>query len=240
MEGTGVINFYELEDVQRLTKRHHNPNYNSHTMPLKHPMRCLIVGASGSGKSNCLLNIINLMNDTFERILIFTQDKEEPLYKFLEVKIPSDMLTIFEGIDNVKQYDFDNLTGQTLCVFDDMCVEKEKDQQKICELFIRGRKMAHEDGISLIYLTQSFYQTPILIRKQLNCLIIIKLNGKKDIQLIMRDCAVGASKEQLLRMYEEVCDDDINNFLFIDLAAPASRRFRLRFNTIIDINDFGS
>jgi ABC-type lipoprotein export system ATPase subunit len=72
-----VNNFYELDNVKKYSINYHNPRYNYEKMPLKHPMRMVICGASGSGKSNLLLNIIKLMDRTFEKMIIFTQNKEE-------------------------------------------------------------------------------------------------------------------------------------------------------------------
>lgn len=235
-----IINFYELEEVKKHAYNYHNPNYNFTTMPLRHPLRMIICGASGSGKSNLLINIINSMNDTFEKILIFTQDKDEQLYNYLEEKIPDDQLEIFEGIDNVNNYNFDDLDEkQHLIIFDDMCIETEKKQQKICELFIRGRKMAHKCGLSLIYLTQSYFQVPPVIRKQMTQLILRKINGKRDASNILRETSIDASPKQLLNIYEACCDPkDITSFLLIDFSAPEEHRFRYKFDTILDINIF--
>ena len=236
-----IINFYELEEVKKYAQKYNNPTFDPMTQPLKHPnMRMVICGASGSGKSNILLNILNCLEDTFEKILIFTQDKEEQLYQYLEDKIPSEYLTIYEGIENVMNYDFDNLEEkQYLIIFDDMCIESEKKQKNICELFIRGRKMACGCGCSLIYLTQSYFQTPPIIRKQMTSLILRKINGKRDAREILRECSVDATIPQLLNMYEACCNpDDITAFLFIDLSAPDCYRFRFRFDTILNARDF--
>ena len=233
-----IINFYENNEVKRFIPNYNNPSYNFETMPLKHPMRVLICGASGGGKSNICLNIIKSMNNTFEKIIIFTQNKQEPLYEYLEDKIDYPELEIFEGIESVNSYDFDNLEQcQTLIIFDDMVVEKK--QQKICDLFIRGRKMAGGMGISLMYLTQSYYQTPIIIRKQLTQIIIRKINGKRDLDSILRECSMDCDKEQLKRLYEYACpEDDIKKFLLIDLNAPKKYRFRLGFKKVLNIHDF--
>jgi hypothetical protein len=236
-----IINFYELPDVQQFARHFNNPTYDPLTQPLKHPnLRMVICGASGSGKSNILLNILNLMENTFEKILIFTQDKEEQLYQYLENKLSPDELEIFEGIENVMGFNFDNLEPkQHLIIFDDMCIESEKKQQNICELFIRGRKMAQSYGCSLIYLTQSYFQTPPVIRKQMTSLILRKINGKRDASSILKECSIDATTQQLLHLYEACCDpDDITAFLFIDFNAPDSQRFRYKFNRIININDF--
>ncbi len=233
---TEIINFYELDEVKKHACDYVNPNYDYQKMPLKHPLRMVICGASGGGKSNLLLNIIKLMGGTFEKLLFFTQDKDEQLYNFLEEKLDPTLFEIFERIESVNNYNFNNLEEkQHLIVFDDMCIETEKKQQQICELFIRGRKMAHKCGCSLIYLTQSYFQVPAIIRKQMTSLI----NGKRDARSILRDCSTSATAEKLHNMYEKCCiPEDITTFLFIDLSASENDRFRYKFNTILNIDGF--
>jgi ABC-type dipeptide/oligopeptide/nickel transport system ATPase component len=235
-----IINFYELDEVKKYAVDHVNPNYNFDRMPLKHPMRMVICGASGSGKSNLLLNIINSMNNTFEKILIFTQDKDEQLYNYLADAIPEEEIEIFEGIDYVINYNFDNLDEkQHLIIFDDMCIEKESKQKNICDLYVRGRKMAKKCGCSVIYLTQSYFQVPPVIRKQMTSLILRKINGKRDARAILSECAIDATTNQLMNLYEACCDpNDITSFLFIDFNAPEDKRFRYKFDTILNIQNF--
>ena len=235
-----IINFYELDEVKKYAYKYINPNYNSNTMPLKHPLRQVIVGASGSGKSNILLNLISAMNGTFEKIIIFTQDKDEQLYNYLEDKLGADDFEIYEGIESVRNYNFDNLEEkQHLIIFDDMCIETEKKQAPICELFIRGRKMAHKCGCSVIYLTQSYFQVPPVIRKQMTSMIIRKVNGKRDISNILRETSLNTTSKVLTNIYEACCDpDDITAFLLIDYNAPETKRFRYKLGTILNIEDF--
>jgi hypothetical protein len=49
---------------------------------------------------------------------------------------------------------------QVLIIFDDQ--EIDKNQQKIEEYFLRGRKVG--GGITMMYLSQNFYSIPTLIR----------------------------------------------------------------------------
>ena len=44
-----------------------------------HPYRILIVGGSGSGKTNALLNLKKEQND-FEKIYLYARDLSEPKY----------------------------------------------------------------------------------------------------------------------------------------------------------------
>ena len=47
-----------------------------------HAYRILIIGGSGSGKTNTLLNLINEQNDT-DKIYLYARDLNEPKYKIL-------------------------------------------------------------------------------------------------------------------------------------------------------------
>ena len=47
-----------------------------------HPYRILIIGDSGSGKTNTLLNLINEQSD-IDKIYLYPRDLDEPKYKIL-------------------------------------------------------------------------------------------------------------------------------------------------------------
>ena len=50
-----------------------------------HPYRILIIGGSGSGKTNTLINLINEQdyNDVIDKIYLYAKDLNEPKYQFL-------------------------------------------------------------------------------------------------------------------------------------------------------------
>ena len=47
-----------------------------------HPYRIIIIGGSGSGKTNALINLINEQND-IDKIFLYARDLSEPKYKYL-------------------------------------------------------------------------------------------------------------------------------------------------------------
>ena len=47
-----------------------------------YPYRILIIGGSGSGKTNTLLNLINEQKD-IDKIYLYAKDLSEPKYEFL-------------------------------------------------------------------------------------------------------------------------------------------------------------
>ena len=63
-----IINYYKTEAMQPFLTEYHNPNYNYDTFDIKHPFNCIVVGSTGSGKSNLILNLIEKTNG---RLTIF-------------------------------------------------------------------------------------------------------------------------------------------------------------------------
>jgi len=221
-----LLNWYEVMPKKFLTKTH-NPNFKIHG--LKIPFRMLIVGNSGAGKTQTLLNIMHNMNGTFNNIFIITKNKDEPLYNFIENKLGDKGLKIVEGIEKAPDLDKDiDKEDQTLIVMDDLVLEKN--QSALEEYFIRARKL----NCCLIYIAQSYYRVPIIIRQNLNYLVIKQLSGLKDLYGIMREYTLGIDKSVLKKIYEETTQNK-QDFLLVDLDAPPQDRFRKNFNDIYSI-----
>ena len=71
-----MINF---DDVTKENIKEHNPNWPQ--IP-DHPYRILIIGGSGSGKTNSLFNLINQQPD-IDKIYLYAKDPYEGKYQFL-------------------------------------------------------------------------------------------------------------------------------------------------------------
>lgn len=227
-----MINFYEQKKVQKFMPKSHNPYYKEHGIKL--PVRGALIGSSGSGKSNFLLNIISQMRNTFNKIFIYTQ-AEEPLYNYLKSQIDDDLLTISYNLEDCVNYNEENYYGQTLIIFDDCCVLKNQDIIKT--LYIRGRKIA--GGISLLYLSQSYYKIPKLVRLQCQYVWVIKVSGMRDLNMMLSEYSLGATKEQLMAMYNYCCNNgDFGNSLLIDLNAAQSKTYRKNFKEYLNPKDF--
>jgi hypothetical protein len=231
--GNELINFYELDAVKALQPKSHNPHFKTHG--IKVPFRMITVGSSGSGKTNITMNLLSLMANTFNKVILYTRNKHEPLYEYLQLSIPDEtMLEIHEGLEHLNGVDLDTeYEGQTLILFDDLC--NEKNQSRISELFIRGRKL----GVSLVYLTQKYSQVPTLVREQASHLILKKISGKRDITTILRQYSLGDLETiELLKIYKYCIDTNILNFLFIDLEAESDKTFRKNFDEVLNIDYF--
>jgi ABC-type dipeptide/oligopeptide/nickel transport system ATPase component len=207
--------------------KQHNPNFDKHGLKL--PFRMLIVGNSGAGKTQTLLNIIYNMGSTFQNIIVITKNKDEPLYNYMEDKMGEQGLQILEGIDNAPDLDSLDKEEQTLIVLDDLVLEKN--QSALEEYFIRARKL----NCSLIYISQSYYRVPRIIRQNLNYLVIKQLSSLKDLYRIMSEYSLGVEKPQLADMYKSSTASK-QDFLLIDMDTDPTNRFRKNFNEIFDIS----
>ena len=222
-----LIDWYKKIPQKYLTKTH-NPNFNIHGIKL--PFRMLIIGGSGAGKTQTLMNLIHNMGNTFNDIYIITKNKNEPIYEYLEDKLGSKGVSVVEGIENAPDLDKDiNKEDQTLIVMDDLVLERN--QKPLEEYFIRARKQ----NASLVYISQSYFAVPPIIRKNLNYLVIKQLANLPDLFRIMREYSLGVDKKILLKLYENSTTDNKQDFLLVDLDAEPNDRFRKNFNDIYDL-----
>ena len=223
----GMVDYYKVMPKKFLLKTH-NPNYKEHKLNL--PFRMLIIGGSGSGKTQTLMNLIRIMNGTFNNIHIITKNKDEPLYNYLESKVDTG-LTITEGIDSAPNLDEFDKKEQTLIVMDDLVLEKN--QKQLEQYFIRARKL----NCSLVYLSQSYFAVPKMIRMNLNYVIIKRLNTLQDLFRMMREYSLGVSKDVLVDLYQHSIQDNKQDFLLIDLDSEPKDRFRFNFLDVYDLKD---
>ena len=161
-----------LDSIINENNKEHNEKWPF--IPI-HPYRILIIGGSGSGKTNALLNLIKEQDD-IDKIYLYAKDLSEPKYEFLikkreDVGIkycndPNAFIECSNRMDDVYQNIDDynpSRKRKILIVFDDMIADimsNKKFQAIIKELFIRCKKL----NISLVFITQSYFSVPEDVR----------------------------------------------------------------------------
>ena len=136
-----------------------------------HPYRILIIGGSGSGKTNALLNLINNQPE-IDKIYLYAKDPYEKKYQYLINKHENVGLNHFNDPKAFIEYSNDmqdvhkNIEGynpikkrKVLIIFDDMIadmINNNKINPIVTELFIRARKL----NISIVFITQSYFKVP--------------------------------------------------------------------------------
>ena len=133
--------------------------------------RKLIIGGSGSGKTNALLNLINNQPD-IDKIYLYAKDPYEAKYQYLInkregvginhfndpkafIEYSNDMRDVYKNINCYNPYK----EKKILIVFDDMIadmINNKKLNSIVTKLFIRGRKL----NISVVFITQSYFKVP--------------------------------------------------------------------------------
>jgi hypothetical protein len=179
----GMVNFYDVID-NKDTAKYHNPTDSV----LQHPMRAIILGASGSKKTNTLINIIAQLG-CWEQFFIVTKIPDEPLYKFLNETLneadPGCCLITsdFREIGNPEEM---CQKKQKLIVFDDQILADKNDMKTICELYIKGRK----HNCSTFFISQSFcgkQGIPLIIRNNCTHLLVKSIHSTRELKTLIRE-----------------------------------------------------
>ena len=222
---SSIQNMYEKIPKNMLDNAE-NPNFHIHNLKL--PFRMCVVAPSGSGKTNFLVNLIGMFchgKGTFQDITIITRNKDEPLYRFLKKKC--DDIQIHEGLTNTPILDKMDKDFNHLVVFDDIVLEKN--QERIKNYYIRARKL----NCSVIYLSQSYFAIPKIIRNNCSYLVLLKLSGHREINMILSEGGLGVNKETLLQLYQEATQEKFSPFV-IDYEEEPSKRYRKGLTQILN------
>jgi len=208
-----------------------NPHFDKHGINLH--FRMCVSAPSGSGKTSFVYNLLHIMDATFDKIYIITANKDEALYNHLEDKSKGRII-ISEGLSSIPDMDtFKKDTDQYLIIFDDLV--NKKDQSKIINFFIRCRKVS----CSAIYISQSYFDIPSIIRKQVNYSVFLKLGNVRELKMIMRDNSMG-DIEQLRRMFEFATNEKFQVLIIDKESDNPKRKFRQNYLNYLDPKDFAS
>ena len=210
-----------------------------------HPYRILMIGGSGSGKTNQLINLINKQNDV-DKIYLYARDLSELKYEYLIkkrvdvgikhvnnsnafIKCSSTMNDVYE---NINDYNLSR-RRKILIVFDDMIADimtSKTFQNKIGvlfikELFIRCRKL----NILFVFINQSYFSVPKDVGLNSTHYLIMKINDRKELQNIAINHSADIDYKSFIKIYRE-CTRESFNFLTTDTTLPASNPLRFRKN----------
>ena len=201
-----------------------------------HPYRIIIIGGSGSGKTNALINLINEQNG-IGKIYLYARDLNEPKYDYL-IKKREDAgrkhfnnAKAFIECSNTMDDVYENMDDyipirkiKKLIVFDDMIadiMDNRKFHAIIKELLIRCRKL----NISLVSITQSYFSVPKDVRLNSTHYLIKKINNRKELQSIPIHYSTDIDYKDFVIIYRE-CTRKPYSFFTIDTTLPASDPLR--------------
>ena len=207
------------------------------------PFRILIIGPSGTGKTNLLLNIIQKLNDTdpIDKIYLYVKDLSEPKYEYLInkreqagikrfndstafIEYSNDMYDVFTNINDYNK----QRKRKVLIIFDDMIADimnNKNFKAVVKELFIPCRKL----NVSIVFITQSYFRTPKDARLNSTHYIIMKIQNKKELQSIAQENCGDIDLKDFLNMYQKFTND-LYSSMIIDTTLPSGHYMRFRIN----------
>ena len=202
------------DDYVNENKTEHNKN-----LPYTpdHLYRILMIGGSGSGKTNVLLNLIENQPD-IDKIYLYAKDPYETKYQYLInkredvtidhsnnpkafVEHSNDMRDVYKNID---EYNI-NKENKILIVFDDMIanmIHNKKLNPIVIELFIRGRKL----NIYPVFITQSYFKVPKDIRLNTTHFFIAKIPNIRELREIAINHSSDIDFKDFINIYKKCTD----------------------------------
>ena len=200
-----------------------------------HPYRILVIGGSGSGKINALLNLINNQPD-IDKIYLYAKDPYEKKYQYLinkreKVGInhfndPNDMQNVYKNIEDYNPIK----KRKVLIIFDDMIADMINNNKLIpivTELFIRGRKL----NISIVFITQSYFKVQKEVRLNSTHFFIMKIPNKRELRQIALNHSSDIDFKYFMNIYKKYAKDPYS-FLVNDTTLPSDDPLRFRKNLL--------
>ena len=207
-----------------------------------HPYRILIIGGSGSGKTNALSNLINNQPD-IDKIYLYGKDPYEKKYQYLIKKREkvglnhfnhpkafmeylNDMQNVYKNIEDYNP----NKKREVLISFDDMIadmISNNKLNPIVTELFIRGRKL----NISIVFITQSYFKVPKDVRLNSTHFFIMKIPNKRELQQIALNHSPDIDFKDFMNIYKKYTKEPYS-FLVNDTTLPSDNPLRFRKNLL--------
>ena len=219
-----MINF---DDYTHENKIEHNLNWPC--IP-DHPHRILIVGGSGSGKTNALLNLINNQSD-IDKIYLYAKDLYETKYQYLISKREKVGLDHFDDPKAFMEYSKDiqdvykNIEDYNPMIAD--MINNKKLNPVVTELFIRGRKL----NISIVFITQSYFKVTKDVRLNSTHFFILKIPNKRELEQTVLNHSSDIDFKDFMKTYKK-CTAKSYSFLVNDTTLPSDDPLRFRKNLL--------
>ena len=207
-----------------------------------HPCRILIIGGSGSEKTNALLNLINNQPD-INKIYLYAKDPYKAKYQYLinkREKVGLDHFNdpkAFMEYSNDMQHVYKNIEDynpgkkrKILIVFDDMIadmINNKKLNPIVTELFIRGRKL----NISIVVITQSYFKVPKDLRLNSTHFFIKKIPNKRELQHIALNHSSDIAFKDFMKLFKKYTAEPYY-FLVNDATLSSDDPLRFRKNLL--------
>ena len=207
-----------------------------------YPYRILIIGGSGSGKTNELLNLINNQLD-IDKIYLYAKDPYEKKYQYLINKhkkvgldhfndakafmeYPNDMQDVDKNIEEYNPIK----KRKVLIVFDDMIadmINNNKLNPVVTELFIRVRKLNN----FIFFIMQSYFKLPKDVRLNSTHFFIMQIPNKRELQQTALNYSSDIDFKDFIKIHKKYAKEPYS-FLVNDTTLQSDDPLRFSKNLL--------
>lgn len=232
----------EIRNYDEIVKIEENKSIELNPFAPKHPFRMIIIGGSGQGKTNLLLNLLTeyvyydciylyAKTADSEDKYIWLREYIENIEETAKEKMMSELVQeVTDDIQIIKAWDTTlddlisvddlNSSKQNLMIFDDMTLEDKNAHEKISEHYIRGRKK----NCSYIYIGHSYFRLPKIIRNNVTDIILFPPDNKRESIELAKTYANRITFREFQELLNTVRNDnDGHDFIYIDTRAKDLR-----------------
>lgn len=200
----------------------------------KTSFNCLVSGASGSGKTTWVKNLLTRRKQLFTqqpaKVYLFYKIIQDIYLEMEESGLVNELVNIkdkFPSLDEISeivhQYKDE---GGSLLIFDDTMTDINTDfEQLFCNL-------SHHENASIIFLTQNlFYQNKVFRTMSLNCHYMVLMKNDRDKQqttILAKQYSPGNSKF-ITEAYADATKKAYS-YLLLDFRPDTPHNLRIRAN----------
>lgn len=215
-------------------------NNNAHIIPA-HPFRLIIVGSSGSGKTNLIANLLTrdcFYKDYFDIITVFSPNvKLDKIWRVVKAHQTFDNLANFNS-DITEIITKQRLTVERkgirrsprhLIIVDDFADDRAVCKNpRLIEIFIKGRHY----NISCMLGSQKYRAIDRTIRLNASDIIMFQPDNESELKQLAEENAKGVTKKRFAE-YVEACTAQPYNFIHIQPSKPLAQRYKRNFSEYI-------
>ena len=216
----------------------------------KFPFSMMISGRSGSGKSNCLMNLLtneHLLKNYFHYIVVFspTAGEYDDSYKVLNLPAENfknnfsadDLNNLIESrkaLIEKKGIEWVVKNSRVLIILDDVIANRDfLNSPEALKMFALLRHYQ----IAVIVCMQNYNRLPKSLRNNANALIIFP-STQSEIEVLLDEITPAGLKKKEFQDVIKYCCEGRYDFLYINNHAEPNKRIRKNLDEIIDIEQF--